>query len=254
MPNQNRRLFWEKLFIVKLQFQKRSALELVSRTIPQSGGYDTPQRTRELFSRIVLGFIPVIIIALFGLLSTQAIAASFDCHKAASWLEKTVCSDPELSKLDEQLAKAYHDALAGLSPQGQEETKQYQRQWLKEISSYSKGKLKLQQYADAETGLELIYAKRIKQLQESLIKFPDRIFRKVYIDHSITDKTCPIAFIGIELEYPQIENPRDENEKFWNNFRELFLLQSRGFNLLLADLFRLPSVYYPIGLNLHESP
>jgi uncharacterized protein len=172
MPNQNRRLCWERLFII---------------------------------------------IALFGLLSTQAIAASFDCHKAASWLEKTVCSDPELSKLDEELAKAYHNALAGLSPEGQTETKQYQKQWLKEISSYSKAELK-REYTDAESGLELIYEKRIKQLQESLIKFPDRIFRKVYIDHSITDKTCRIAFIGIELEYPQIENPRDENEKFWNNF------------------------------------
>jgi hypothetical protein len=77
MPNQSRRLCWGNLFIVKLQFQKRSAVELVSRTIPQGGGYDTPQRTRELFSRITLGFIPAIIIALFGLLSTQANAASF---------------------------------------------------------------------------------------------------------------------------------------------------------------------------------
>jgi uncharacterized protein len=32
----------------------------------------------------------LLIIVLFGLLSTQAIAASFDCHKAASWVEKTV--------------------------------------------------------------------------------------------------------------------------------------------------------------------
>jgi len=75
-----------------------------------------------------------IVVILFGLLSTQATAASFDCNKATTWLEKTVCSNPELSKLDEELAKAYHDALASLSPEGQKETKQYQRQWLKELS------------------------------------------------------------------------------------------------------------------------
>jgi uncharacterized protein len=69
-----------------------------------------------------------IIIVLFGLLSTQALAASFDCNKATTWVERSVCSDAELSKLDEQLAKAYHDALASLSPEGQKETKQYQRQ------------------------------------------------------------------------------------------------------------------------------
>jgi uncharacterized protein YecT (DUF1311 family) len=206
MPNQNRRLFWEKLFIVKLQFKKRRALELVSRTIPQRGGYDTPQRTRELFSRIALGFIPVIIIALFWLLSTQAIAASFDCKKAATWLEKTVCSNPELSKLDDQLAKAYHDALASLSPEGQEETKQYQRQWLKEISSYSKDSLKP------------LYKKRIKQLQHSLIKFPDRTFRNVCVYYEKFDKTCPYGIVVNDLTYPQIENPRDEKEKVWNNF------------------------------------
>ncbi|HYA15418.1 MAG TPA: lysozyme inhibitor LprI family protein, partial [Syntrophales bacterium] len=183
MPNQTRLLCWEKLFII---------------------------------------------VVIFGLLSTQALAASFDCNKATTWLEKTVCSNPELSKLDEELAKAYHDALASLSPEGQKETKQYQRQWLKEISSYSKAKLKLGfDDNDAASNLELLqraYEERIEQLQqqssideESLIKFPDRTFRNVYVNHSRTDKTCPSERINIELTYPQILNPRDENEKSWNN-------------------------------------
>ena len=213
-----RRLSWEKLFIVKLQFQKRSALELVSRIPPlagQSGGYDTPQRTRELFSRIALGFIPVIIIALFGLLSTQAVAASFDCKKATTWVEKTVCSNPELSKLDEELAKAYHDALASLSPEGQKETKQYQRQWLKEISQYC---IKDKRVSDPAECLKLAYRERITQLQQSLIKFPDRIFRNVYVSQSESKETCPYVFVTKKLMYPQIENPRDENEKSWNVF------------------------------------
>ncbi len=42
MRKQNRRLF-----IVRLKFQKRSALKFVSRTIPQSGGYNTPSLGAE---------------------------------------------------------------------------------------------------------------------------------------------------------------------------------------------------------------
>ncbi len=51
------------------------------------------------------------------LLSTTAFAASIDCKEAATWLEKAVCSNSELSKLDEQMAKAYNDALVSLSPE-----------------------------------------------------------------------------------------------------------------------------------------
>jgi uncharacterized protein len=158
-------------------------------------------------------------ILFFGLLSTQANAASFDCHKATTWLEKTVCSDPELSQLDDQLAKAYHDALASLSPEGQEETKQYQRRWLKEISPHCEARAKVRLEHSTAKCLQGNYERRIKALQQILTKFPDRIFRKVYIDHSKIDTTCDYnALVELGLLYPQIENPRDKNEKFWNSF------------------------------------
>jgi len=160
-----------------------------------------PNQNRRLWWQELL-----IIFVLFGLLSTQALAASFDCKKAFTKMEKAVCSNPKLSELDEQLAKAYHDALASLSPEGQKETKEYQRKWLKELSSY------------AEDSLYDPYEARIKQLQQILIKFPDRVFRKVYVADSETDKSCEINDrAGKWLEYPQIENPRNENEKFWNH-------------------------------------
>ena len=192
---------------------------------------------RELCHKTSIG---IIIIVLFGLFSTQATAASFDCKKAASWLEKNVCSNPELSKLDEQMAKAYSDALKSLSPEGQKETKQYQKQWLKEIQHkkaeeeldlkkwlkelpHIKAKAEHKGYKDnlnkiIATDLELVYQIRITQLKRILIKFPDRIFRHVYVSrHSETDKSCPRLFEDQKLTYLQIENPRDENEKSWNN-------------------------------------
>ncbi|WP_261869229.1 lysozyme inhibitor LprI family protein [Psychrobacter sp. JCM 18901] len=45
------------------------------------------------------------------LLSTYANSASFDCNKAASWVEKTVCESSELSKLDDTMAKKYKSIL-----------------------------------------------------------------------------------------------------------------------------------------------
>ena len=148
-----------------------------------------------------------IVIILCGLFSTQAVAASFDCKKATTWVEKVVCSDPELSKLDEELAKTYHDALTSLSPEGQRETKEYQRQWLKQLPG-----------CPSDGCLEYSYKERIEQLQHSLIKFPDRIFRNVHVYYEKLDKTCPFGITVGDLTYPQIENPRNENEKWWNDF------------------------------------
>ena len=158
--------------------------------------------------------LSLIIILCCVFFSVNANAASFDCQKASTWLEKAVCSNPELSKLDEEMAKAYHDALASLSPEGQKETRQYQKQWLKEEPPTCKK----DEPADSVECLKDIYEKRIKQLQHSLIKFSDRIFRNVYLHYSGPAKTCPLGWVTDDRTYPQIENPRDENEKFWNNY------------------------------------
>lgn len=42
----------------------------------------------------------------------QVHAASFDCKLAKSTVEKAICSDPALSKLDEELSAAYKAALS----------------------------------------------------------------------------------------------------------------------------------------------
>lgn len=162
------------------------------------------KKIRRIIPAIKIGPFLLIVFAVLRLLSTQATAASFDCKKAVTWVEKTVCANPELSKLDEEMAKAYTDALKSLSPEGQKETKQYQKQWLKKISNFSK------------KGINDQYEGRIKQLQQCLIKFPDRVFRNVYVYSFKTNKSCSLAISG-DLVYPQIENPRDENEKTWNH-------------------------------------
>jgi uncharacterized protein len=70
---------------------------------------------------IVLGWL---------VLSFTAHAASFDCAKAVSKVEKLICADSELSKLDEELAAAYKTALQ--DEKQADSIRQMQKQWIKE--------------------------------------------------------------------------------------------------------------------------
>ncbi len=62
----------------------------------------------------------------------QVQAASFDCAKATTKIEKLICADAGLSRLDEELAAAYREALTHARLAGAEEVKQEQKLWLKE--------------------------------------------------------------------------------------------------------------------------
>ena len=67
------------------------------------------------------------------LLSTYANSASFDCKKATTWVEKTICESTELSKLDEAMAKKYKNDL--INESNDKDSKDWvtyeQRTWLK---------------------------------------------------------------------------------------------------------------------------
>jgi uncharacterized protein len=91
---------------------------------------------------------------MFGMLFllTSAYAASFDCGKAASEVEKLICGNEELSRLDESLNKTYLEALK--RPDIRKQMIESQRQWLKNERNACK---------DAEC-LKKAYQTRIKEL------------------------------------------------------------------------------------------
>ena len=70
------------------------------------------------------------ILYLFGLLALPVQAASFDCAKAGTKIEKLICGDAELSKLDEELNAAYKAAVQDKTKA--KAVKQAQKQWMKE--------------------------------------------------------------------------------------------------------------------------
>lgn len=86
----------------ELHFQRRSILCLVSCSV--------------LMSEILLSHLP-------------ARAASFDCEKAVSSMEKIICGDPKLSELDSKLLATYKSALS--QAQDADALRLQQRSWVK---------------------------------------------------------------------------------------------------------------------------
>ena len=65
-------------------------------------------------------------------------AASFDCSKAKSATEKTVCADPALSALDEKMADAFKKAAA-LDKRFAAYLRKSQRDWLRDRDEMCRG-------------------------------------------------------------------------------------------------------------------
>lgn len=79
-------------------------------------------------------------------LSCTVHAASFDCAKAQTRVEKLICSDAELSKLDDDLTAAYTTALK--SDDKVTSIRQTQRQWLKDRNSCTDANCLIGAYAE----------------------------------------------------------------------------------------------------------
>ena len=96
--------------------------------------------------------IAFIIFGLFMALSIDA--ASFDCGKAASKVEKMICDNDELSHLDEEMSVVYKTALKDV--RNADIIKQAQKKWIKERNEYA----------------EAIHVKQAYQKQLILLKQP----------------------------------------------------------------------------------
>lgn len=96
----------------------------------------------------------LLFVVLSLLLAATSQATSFDCEKAATKVEKMICADPELSKLDEELAKTYQNAM---KDEGQAEViKSTQKLWLKERNHCEDAACVKQAYASRLQNLEAL--------------------------------------------------------------------------------------------------
>lgn len=81
-------------------------------------------------------------------------AASFNCQKAGNFIEHTICNDTKLSKLDDDLAVVYKNAMK--NTKNKEFLKQQQFSWIEERNSCKNVEC-----------LQNSYSKRISQLNSS---------------------------------------------------------------------------------------
>ncbi len=82
---------------------------------------------------------------MFLVISMPLAAASFDCRKASTSVEHTICDDSALSTADSKLAKAYYRLRKALPRSERRILKKDQRKWLKQRNSG---------FADCDKGVE----------------------------------------------------------------------------------------------------
>ena len=71
------------------------------------------------------------IFTFLSFLLSVSFSASFDCSKAKLEVEKIICEFPSLSKLDEDMTKAYKYMLSISNETQKQELIEEQRKWLK---------------------------------------------------------------------------------------------------------------------------
>jgi uncharacterized protein len=142
-----------------------------------------------------------------------ASAASFDCAKAQSPMEKHICADPKLSAADETLAAAYKKVLDALSDDAAAKVRKGQREWLKFVRTVcppNKGMVDCL----AETLTE-----RQAALEKSVVKAGDILVYAVetFDAHAPKDKAnAGGQFATTHIAYPQIDKPATDGMRQWN--------------------------------------
>lgn len=103
---------------------------------------------RTTIAVLALSLLPV---------SMELLAAGFDCSKASSPVEKTICSDNNLSELDSRLSRLYLDTLAALSDPDAKQVKAVQKTWLVQRNSCSSSQCLNERYSERLDALNRIY-------------------------------------------------------------------------------------------------
>lgn len=97
--------------------------------------------------------------------ASPSMAASFNCAKASTEIEKMICEDQNLSIADEKLAKIYSQLVNSSSKSEAKKLKEEQMNWLTQRNNQL-----LDECLDAECAVN-VYKKRITELES---KFPSK--------------------------------------------------------------------------------
>lgn len=121
-------------------------------------------------TRLVAALAALLLAAVIpSLAASPAIAASFDCAKARTKVEKLICKDPQLSRQDEDLAEAYGEAQKAWDGKIAAYVRMSQRGWMRaralETPGMSGGGILCEDDETALPCLRTIHADRIAVLR-----------------------------------------------------------------------------------------
>lgn len=157
-----------------------------------------------------------------------ATAASFDCRKATNERERIVCADPELSQADEDLAEAYRDALAQLSPEGRRVLRSGQSAWLRYLDEVCEHPVR---WGGAKREcVEELYAQRAGDMGGAVRRVGPFVFSLV--DAFRVDKHRErgkvTAVVRRQAMWPRIDGIETEAARAWNAAAEAALANLEG--------------------------
>lgn len=121
-------------------------------------------------------------------LAGSSIAASFDCTKASSRVDKAICNSPQISQLDSELDVAYKKVLAVTNEP--EAAKLAQRSWLKENRNS----------CDTETCFITVYQQRIASLNSASGSIQENVPVNTELEEQVTAKANADADADAEAE------------------------------------------------------
>lgn len=164
---------------------------------------------------------------------------SFDCTKATTEVEKLICSDEELEKLDVEMNKSYHAFMKTLDKEYyRNKLKKRQREWLKNIT-----KAPCFSGTDKINCLKNIYVFRTQQLTNWTERknwdffINDHFFER---DYSAVTNNGEKIYVGYINSVPRLEGaitevyyyPRISNKiVFYNDYQE----KGRKINIFQED-------------------
>jgi uncharacterized protein len=161
--------------------------------------------------------IPLAALLVLGSMSAAS-AASFDCAKASTPVEKAICSSPDLGRRDEILATAYATALGGLDDEARSAMQADQRAWLKyaELSCTDDATPFTKPLdADQQSCLLNNFSARIRTLSESRMEGDWRLY--VHGTYNVVDDPDPDVYQKVssnELVSPRIDDDSDTARAF----------------------------------------
>jgi uncharacterized protein len=153
---------------------------------------------------------------LLTFISTSALA--FDCSKASTDVEKAICADPQLKRLDGQLGDAYAAVKAVSAPQEQKMLARSQKRWIAE-REYCSGD---------DTGISACIAQKTKDRLSLLLGAPES-------GPGPAAKMVPVFLVqdgtvkqwDIDMSLLRFTDPRSAGERLFNRLVDQILKQAK---------------------------